>query len=46
MGIAYLESNMRGPPIQDCGKSFARTGVPSKNLERNIRRAIPLAVIA
>jgi radical SAM protein with 4Fe4S-binding SPASM domain len=33
-GLAYLEGNMRGPSIQDCEKSFARTGVPSKNLER------------
>jgi len=28
-GLAYLEGNMRGPSIQDCEKSFARTGVPS-----------------
>jgi len=33
-GLAYLEGNMRGPSVQDCEKSFARTGVPSKNLER------------
>jgi radical SAM protein with 4Fe4S-binding SPASM domain len=32
-GLAYLEGNMRGPSTQDCEKSFARTGVPSKNLE-------------
>lgn len=31
-GLAYLEGNMRGPSIQDCEKSYARTGVPSKNL--------------
>src|SRR5579862_1411878 len=31
-GLAYLEGNMRGPSIQDCEKSFARTGVPSVNL--------------
>jgi radical SAM protein with 4Fe4S-binding SPASM domain len=31
-GLAYLEGNMRGPSIQDCEKSFARTGVPSENL--------------
>ena len=31
-GLAYLEGNMRGPSIQDCEKSFARTGVPSMNL--------------
>jgi radical SAM protein with 4Fe4S-binding SPASM domain len=33
-GLAYLEGNMAGPSTQDCEKSFARTGVPSKNLER------------
>ena len=31
-GLAYLEGNMRGPSIQDCEKSYARTGVPSMNL--------------
>lgn len=31
-GLAYLEGNMRGPSIQDCEKSFARTGIPSENL--------------
>lgn len=45
-GLAYLEGNMRGPSIQDCEKSFARTGVPSKNLERKKLRSIPLAVVA
>jgi radical SAM protein with 4Fe4S-binding SPASM domain len=33
-GLAYLEGNMRGPSIQDCEKSLARTGVPSYNLLR------------
>ena len=33
-GLAYLEGNMRGPSIQDCEKSYARTGVPSENLQR------------
>lgn len=33
-GLAYLEGNMRGPSIQDCEKSYARTGVPSANLQR------------
>ena len=33
---------MRGPSIQDCEKSFARTGVPSKNLERKKLRSIPV----
>jgi len=25
---------MRGPSIQDCEKSFARTGIPSVNLQK------------
>lgn len=33
-GLAYLEGNMRGPSSQDCEKSFARTGIPSRNLVR------------
>jgi radical SAM protein with 4Fe4S-binding SPASM domain len=33
-GLAYMEGNMRGPSIQDCEKSFARTGVASLNLLR------------
>lgn len=32
-GLAYMEGNMRGPSTQDCEKSFARTGVPSVNLQ-------------
>jgi hypothetical protein len=32
-GLAYMEGNMRGPSIQDCEKSFARTGVASENLK-------------
>ena len=40
-GLAYLEGNMRGPSTQDCEKSFARTGVPSKNLERKRAEAKP-----
>ncbi len=31
-GVAFLEGNMRGPSTSDCEKSFARTGIPSKNL--------------
>jgi len=31
-GLAYLEGNMRGPSMQDCEKSFARTGIPSANM--------------
>ena len=33
-GLAHMEGNMRGPSIQDCETSFARTGVPSYNLLR------------
>jgi AdoMet-dependent heme synthase len=32
-GLAYLEGNMRGPSLQDCEKSYARTGIPSENLK-------------
>ena len=32
-GLAYMEGNMRGPSIQDCEKSFARTGIASVNLQ-------------
>jgi radical SAM protein with 4Fe4S-binding SPASM domain len=32
-GLAYMEGNMRGPSIQDCEKSFARTGIQSVNLK-------------
>lgn len=38
-GLAYLEGNMRGPSIQDCEKSYARTGIPSENLKA--RKASP-----
>jgi AdoMet-dependent heme synthase len=31
-GLAYMQGNMRGPSLQDCEKSFARTGIPSTNL--------------
>jgi radical SAM protein with 4Fe4S-binding SPASM domain len=33
-GLAYMEGDMRGPSIQDCEKSFARTGIASENLRR------------
>jgi AdoMet-dependent heme synthase len=39
-GLAYLEGNMRGPSSQDCGKSFARTGVPSANMLAKERAGI------
>ncbi len=31
-GLAFMEGNMRGPSTADCERSFARTGIPSKNL--------------
>jgi radical SAM protein with 4Fe4S-binding SPASM domain len=31
-GLAYMEGNMRGPSVQDCEKSFARSGIPSPKL--------------
>jgi hypothetical protein len=40
-----MEGNMRGPSTQDCEKSFARTGVASRNLQKK-RRSIPLAVVS
>ena len=40
-GLAFLEGNMRGPSIQDCEKSFARTGVASVNLQKK-KRSIPV----
>ena len=38
-GLAYMEGNMYGPSIQDCEKSYARTGIPSENFKR--RNAAP-----
>jgi AdoMet-dependent heme synthase len=32
-GLAFLEGDMRGPSVQDCEKSYARTGIPSDNLK-------------
>lgn len=33
-GLAFMEGDMRGPSTPDCEKSFARTGIPSVNLQR------------
>jgi len=30
-GQAYMEGDMRGPAVQDCEKSYARTGIPAAN---------------
>jgi radical SAM protein with 4Fe4S-binding SPASM domain len=46
-GLAYLEGNMRGPSSQDCGKSFARTGVPSANMLAKQRAGVdPMQTIS
>ena len=45
-GLAHMEGDMRGPSIQDCEKSYARTGIASKHLRDKKLRAIPLAVIS
>jgi radical SAM protein with 4Fe4S-binding SPASM domain len=34
-GLAYMEGNLRGPSSADCGKSFARTGVPTAAMLRD-----------
>ncbi len=44
-GMAFLEGNMRGPSTADCEKSYARTGIPSKNLlAKKDRPALPRLV--
>lgn len=35
-GLAYMEGNLRGPSTADCEKSYARTGIPSENLQRRL----------
>jgi len=44
-GLAYMEGNMRGPLVQDCEKSYARTGVASWNLlqKKAAAKAAPAA---
>lgn len=44
-GLAYMEGNMRGPSIQDCEKSYARTGVASYHLKKKKLHIIPVAVV-
>jgi AdoMet-dependent heme synthase len=39
-GLAYFEGNMRGPSLQDCQKSFARTGIPSENYKAKTARPL------
>jgi radical SAM protein with 4Fe4S-binding SPASM domain len=44
-GLAYMEGNMRGPSIQDCEKSFVRTGIRSVNLKSKKSSLIGLVQI-
>jgi len=44
-GLAFMEGNMRGPSTSDCEKSFARTGIPSKNLLAKKERAAPARLV-
>ena len=44
-GLAYLEGNMRGPSTADCEKSFARTGIHSKNLLAKKEQASPARLV-
>jgi len=40
-----MEGNMRGPSWQDCEKSFARTGIPSANMQAKTRAPANLVQI-
>ena len=44
-GLAFMEGNMRGPSWQDCEKSFARTGIPSANMQAKTRAPANLVQI-
>jgi AdoMet-dependent heme synthase len=44
-GLAYMEGNMRGPSIQDCEKSYARTGIASENLKAKRESARPARLV-
>jgi radical SAM protein with 4Fe4S-binding SPASM domain len=44
-GLAFMEGNMRGPSTADCEKSFARTGIPSKNLLAKKEKASPARLV-
>jgi radical SAM protein with 4Fe4S-binding SPASM domain len=44
-GLAFLEGNMRGPSTADCEKSFARTGIPSKNLLAKKEKVAPARLV-
>lgn len=40
-GLAFTEGNMRGPSIQDCERSHALTGVPSRDLLKKVPPRTP-----
>jgi hypothetical protein len=40
-----MEGNMRGPSTADCEKSYARTGIPSKNLLAKKEKASPTRLV-
>jgi radical SAM protein with 4Fe4S-binding SPASM domain len=44
-GLAFMEGNMRGPSTADCEKSFARTGIPSKNLLAKKEKGSPARLV-
>jgi len=44
-GLAFIEGNMRGPSTADCEKSFARTGIPSKNLLAKKEKVQPARLV-
>jgi AdoMet-dependent heme synthase len=44
-GLSYMEGDMRGPSIQDCEKSFAKTGIQSENLRSRKTSAASLVQI-
>ena len=44
-GLAFMEGNMRGPSTADCEKSFARTGIPSKNLLAKKEKVSPARLV-
>jgi AdoMet-dependent heme synthase len=44
-GLAYMEGNMRGPSLQDCEKSYARTGIPSAEYVRKSSAAATAGLI-
>jgi len=42
-GLAYMEGDFRGPSTADCGKSYARTGVPSAAMLRGAQSTSHIA---